>query len=142
MFITRVSRHDRSDLEEFFKAHDWDDPHLDEGVGFIARDGGIVGALRLIEVELNVVVIEDVLVKNDRRGRGIGGQLMRAAMNSRGGRLILCCHPERIAFYERAGFSEVPFDELPASARAFFEADEAAPHQTAKGHVHHFMTAR
>ena len=142
MFITRVSRHDRADLEEFFKTHDWDDPHLDQGVGFIARDGGIVGALRLIEVEPNVVVVEDVLVKDDRRGGGIGAQLMQAAMNSRGGRLILCCHPERIAFYERLGFSESPYDELPASARAFFEADGAAPHQTAEGHVHHFMTAR
>jgi GNAT superfamily N-acetyltransferase len=142
MFITRVSRHDRSDLEEFFKAHDWDGPHLDEGVGFIARDGGIVGSLRLIEVEPNVVVIEDVLVKDDRRGSGIGAQLMQAAMNSRGGRLILCCHPERLAFYERLGFSEGPFDDLPVSARAFFEADGAAPHQTEKGHVHHFMTAR
>jgi GNAT superfamily N-acetyltransferase len=99
MFITR-GRHDRSDLEEFFKAHDWEGPHLDKGVGFIARDGGIVGTLRLIEVEPNVVVIEDVLVKEDRRGQGIGVQLMRAAMNSRGGRLFLCCHPERIAFYE------------------------------------------
>ena len=142
MFITRVSRHDIADLEEFFKAHEWDDPHLDQGVGFIARDGGIVGALRLIEVEPNVVVVEDVLVKDDRRGGGIGGRLMQAAMNSRGGKLILCCHPERLAFYERLGFSESPFDELPASARDFFEADEAAPHQTPEGHDHHFMTAR
>jgi predicted N-acetyltransferase YhbS len=142
MFITRVSRHDRSDLEEFFKAHDWEDPHLDTGMGFIARDGRIVGTVRLIEVEPNLVVIEDVLVKDDRRGRGIGAQVIRAAMNSRGGRLVLCCHPERIAFYERLGFSEAPFVELPASARSFFEADGAAPHQTEKGHVHHFMTAR
>jgi N-acetylglutamate synthase-like GNAT family acetyltransferase len=142
MFITRVSRHDRSDLEEFFKAHDWDGPHLDKGVGFIARDGGIVGTLRLIEVEPNVAVIEDVVVKADRRGSGIGAQLMQAAMNSRGGRLLLCCHPERIAFYERQGFSEAPFEELPASARAFFEADGAAPHQVEEGHVHHFMRAR
>jgi N-acetylglutamate synthase-like GNAT family acetyltransferase len=142
LFITRVSRHDRTDLEDFFKAHDWNDPHLDQGVGFIARDGGIVGALRLIEVEPNVLVIEDVLVKDDRRGQGIGAQLMRAAMNSRGGRLVLCCHPERIAFYERQGFTEIPYEELPESARGFFEADEAAPHQTEKGHVHHFMTAR
>jgi predicted N-acetyltransferase YhbS len=142
MFITRVSRHDRSDLEEFFKAHDWDDHYLDKGVGFIARDGGIVGTLRLIEVEPNVVVIEDVLVREDRRGQGIGAQLMRAAMNSRGGRLYLCCHPERIAFYERLGFSEAPFEELPASARSFFEADGSAPHQVEEGHAHHFLTAR
>jgi N-acetylglutamate synthase-like GNAT family acetyltransferase len=142
MFITRVSRHDRSDLEDFFKAQNWDDPYLDRGVGFIARDGGIVGTLRLIEVEPNTVVIEDVLVKDDRRGRGIGAQLMQAAMNSRGGKLFLCCHPERVAFYRRLGFSEIPYEALPASARSFFEADGSAPHQVEGGHVHLFMTAR
>src|SRR5918999_6204503 len=108
MFITRATRHDKTDLEEFFKAHEWDDAHLDQGVAFIARDGGIVGSVRLIEVEPNLVIIEDVLVDKGRRGSGIGAQVMRAAMNSRGGKLFLCCHPERTDFYNRLGFSELP----------------------------------
>jgi N-acetylglutamate synthase-like GNAT family acetyltransferase len=142
MFITRATRHDKADFEEFFKAHDWDDSHLDKGTAFIARDGGIVGSVRLIEVEPNLVIIEDVLVRRDRRGAGIGAQVMRAAMNSRGGKLFLCCHPERTAFYQRLDFSEVPFDAMPESVKSFFIEDHAAPHQLSEGHVHHYMTAR
>ncbi len=142
MFITRATRHDKADLEAFFKENEWEDPHFDQGVAFVARDGGIVGNVRLIEVEPNLVIVEDVLVHQDRRGAGIGPQVMQAAMNSRGGKLFLCCHLERRGFYERLGFSEIPFDRLPASVAAWFEGDEAAPHQLPQGHVHHFMTAR
>ena len=142
MFITRATRHDRSDIEEFFKAHEWNDPFLDKGVAFIARDGGIVGSVRLIEVEPNIVVVEDVLVDKDHRGAGIGAQVMRAGMNSRGGKLFLCCHPERIAFYQRLGFSELPFDDMPEPVKSFYIEDQAAPHQLPEDHVHHYMTAR
>jgi N-acetylglutamate synthase-like GNAT family acetyltransferase len=142
MFINRATRHDRADLEEFFKLNEWDDAHLDKGTAFIARDGGIVGSVRLIETEPNVVIIEDVLVDKDRRGAGIGAQVMRAAMNSRGGKLFLCCHPERTAFYQRLGFSELAFDEMPDSVKGWFIEGGAAPHQIPEGHVHHFMTAR
>ena len=141
MFITRTTRHDEADLEAFYKEHEW---QMTEGKakGFLARDGSIVGALRLFEVEPDKVVIEDVLVRDGRRGEGIGAQLMNAAMMSRGGTLFLCCHPERKAFYERLGFAEKPFDDLPDSIREWFIKDEAAPHQVDEGHVHHFMTAR
>jgi hypothetical protein len=88
------------------------------------------------------VIIEDVLVDKDRRGAGIGAQVMRAAMNSRGGKLFLCCHPERTAFYQRLGFSELAFDEMPDSVKGWFIEGETAPHQIPEGHVHHFMTAR
>lgn len=142
MFITRATRHDKADIEEFFKAHDWNDSHLDQGVAFIARDGGIVGSVRLIELEPNLVIVEDVLVQRERRGAGIGAQVMQAAMNSRGGKLFLCCHPERTAFYRRLGFAELPFDEMPESVKAWYVEGEAAPHQIPEGHVHHFMTAR
>ena len=142
MFITRATRHDRDDIEKFFAAHEWDDPYLDKGVALVARDGEIVGNVRLIEVEPNVVVIEDVLVKHDRRGQGIGAQLIQAAMNSRGGKLFLCCHRERRAFYERLGFAEVTYEEMPGSARAHFEADGSAPHQLPEHHVHLFMASR
>ena len=141
MFITRTTRHDESDLEAFYKEHDWK-MTPGKAKGFLARDGSIVGALRLFEVEPDKVIIEDVLVRDGRRGQGIGPQLMNAAMMSRGGTLFLCCHPERMPFYERLGFSEKQFDELPDSIRDWFINDEAAPHQVDEGHVHHFMAAR
>lgn len=142
MFITRATRHDKSDIEEFYKEQDWEMSTQGKSVGFVARDGSIVGALQLFEPEPNKVIIEDVLVRDGRRGEGIGAQLMNAAMMSRGGTLYLVCHPERLAFYGRIGFTEVPFEELPESIGAWFIAEEAAPHQVEAGHVHHFMTAR
>lgn len=143
MFITRATRHDQADRIAFFESEGWDyhKGHLKE-VSFIARDGGIVGNVTLLEVDPQTLIIEDVIVAKDRHGQGIGKQLMQAAMNSRGGKLFLCTHPEQKAFYEKLGFSEVPFGELPAEIQKLMEDDDAAPHQLAEGHVHNFMTAR
>lgn len=143
MFITRATRHDEADRQEFFAAHEWDH-HTGERkkLSFIARDGGIVGNISLIEIDPQTLVVEDVLVQKDRRREGIGRQLMQAAMNSRGGKLFLCCHDDVTGFYEKFGFSEVSFDELPEQIKEFMVEDEAAPHQLAEGHVHHFLTAR
>lgn len=141
MFITRATRHDEGDLEAFYKEHEWE---MSEGKakGFLARDGSIVGALRLFEIESDKVIVEDVLVRDGRRGQGIGAQLMNAAMMSRGGTLFICCHPERIAFYERLGFTEKSFEDLPVTIREWYIKDGGAPHQVDEGHVHHYMTAR
>ena len=142
MFITRATRHDTADLEEFFRGEDWDDPVLDRGIAFIARDGAIVGNVRLIEIEPQVLVVEDVLVRGDRRGGGIGANLMQAAMNSRGGTLYLCCHPERLRFYADLGFSELPYEDLPEPIQGFFRERGDAPDMLPPGHIHHFLKAR
>ena len=143
MFITRATRHDETDRLEFFQAHDWDH-HTGERkkVSFIARDGGIVGNVSLIEIDPQTLVVEDVLVHKDRRGQGVGGQLMQAAMNSRGGKLYLCCHEDALGFYDRFGFTQQAFDDLPEPIKEFMIEDDAAPHQVDPGHVHYFLTAR
>ena len=41
-----------------------------------------------------------------------------------------------------AEIADVPFDELPERIQELMIADDAAPHQLAEGHVHHFLTAR
>lgn len=142
MFITRATRHDKADLEEFFKSEDWDDPVLDRGIAYIARDGAVVGNVRLIEVAPETVIVEDVLVKEDRRGQGLGERLMKAAMAGKGGTLYLCCHPERLRFYTDLGFTELPFDDQPEDVRAYFQQHGDAPPELPPGHVHHFMKAR
>ena len=142
MFITRATRHDAADIEEFFKVEEWDDPVPDKGVAFIARDGGVVGHVKLIEIEPQALVVDDVLVKSDRRGSGIGADMMRAAMNSRGGTLYLCCHPERLRFYGDLGFSEMPFEELPEPIQTYFRDHGDSPDKLAPDHVHHFLKAR
>src|SRR4051794_8694192 len=143
MFITRATRHDEADREEFFKAHEWDN-HTGERkkVSFIARDGSVVGNVSLIEIDPQTLVVEDVLIAEGRRKEGIGRQLMQAAMNSRGGKLYLCCHDDVLGFYAKFGFSEQPWDELPEPIKEFMIEDEAAPHLIDPGHVHYFLTAR
>ncbi len=143
MFITRATRHDHADVLELLKTNDWqDDIDFKEGTTFIARDGGVVGCLRLVEVAPQTVVVDNVLVHPDRRGNGIGSDLMRAAMNSRGGKLYLCCHEERIAFYERLGFTRLPngFEDAPPEVQDYWRKVDDYP--TPEGHEHFFLTAR
>jgi hypothetical protein len=63
MIVTRASRRDRSDIEGFYAANSWElDVDLSEGIAFIARQGPIVGCIRLFEVASQKLVVEDVLV--------------------------------------------------------------------------------
>ena len=140
--ITRASRRDVDDLKEFFAENEWKGAILDKGTSFVARVGKIVGNVRVIEVDTNVLVFEDVLVAEDRRGDGLGTQLMQAALNSRGGKVFLACHEERLEWYGRLGFTQTDFDELPELVKAFYRETDAAPDQLPEGHVHYFLTAR
>jgi N-acetylglutamate synthase-like GNAT family acetyltransferase len=140
MFITRATRHDKADVKDLFEEHGWGDSSVDVGTIFMARDGGVVGCVKLVEVAPQTVVVDDMLVSAARRRQGIGADLMRAAMNSRGGTMWLCCHEENISFYERFGFAAVSESELPELVVTYLESvnDMPAP----EGHVHYFMKAR
>ena len=140
MFIARASRHDKGDIRELIEAQGWDTDHLDEGTTLIAREGAVTGCVRLIEVEPQTVVIDDFIVREDKRGQGLGRQLMQAAMNNRGGTLYLCCHDDVIAFYEKLGFSQMPFEELPDSVQSYFKRVDDYP--TDHDHEHFFLKAR
>jgi N-acetylglutamate synthase-like GNAT family acetyltransferase len=139
MFITRATRHDRPDIQKFLEAHGWE-ADLTKGATFFARDGGVVGSIRLIEVEPRVVVVDDVVVDAGRRGEGIGRALLQAAMNSRGGTLYLSCHDEHIGFYEKFGFALVEEAELPDPVAAYLR--DAGDLPSTEEHRHFFMRAR
>jgi predicted N-acetyltransferase YhbS len=143
VFITRATRHDHDDIRALLATNEWeDDFEPKRGKSYIARDGGVIGHLQLVEVEPQMVVIDQVLVLEGKRGKGVGTQLMQAAMNSLGGRLYLCCHEERIAFYERLGFELLAngYDDAPDPVQAFWREIDDWP--TEEGHEHFFMTAR
>jgi N-acetylglutamate synthase-like GNAT family acetyltransferase len=141
MFITKASRHDKTDIEEFLKSEGpWEKFDVNRGTAFVAREGSIVGHARLIEIDPTTLVVEEVLVRGDKRRQGIGTRVMEAAMNNKGGKLFLCCHSEHISFYGKLGFAEVPFEELPDEVQAYHRNEGDYP--TAEGHEHHFMTAR
>lgn len=139
MFITRATRHDRGDLDELLRSHGRE-PDLGEGTAFIARDGGIVGCVRLVEVAPQTVVVDDVLVRDGRRGDGIGGRLMQAAMNSRGGTLYLCCHEEHLGFYGRFGFEPVDVVQCPEPVVDYWR--KVGDYPAEPGHTHFYLKAR
>ncbi len=140
MFVTRATRHDKADLKELLDGHGWGDSNLDEGMAFIARDGLVVGCVRLIEVAPQTVVVDDVLVKEGRRGEGIGRQMMQAAMNARGGTLYLCCHEDRLRFYSHFGFEQIGIEQAPEAVVDYWKKVEDYP--TPEGHEHFFLKAR
>jgi N-acetylglutamate synthase-like GNAT family acetyltransferase len=140
MFITRATRHDHDDIRELLEAHDWDDHDVTQGVVLIARDGKVAGTVQIIEVAPQTVVVAMLLVRADKRGAGLGRQLMGAAMNNRGGKLYLSCHDNLIPYYEKFGFSVVEPETLPEPVLEFFTAEGDYP--STPDHVHYFMTAR
>lgn len=140
MFVTRATRHDKSDIAELLATNGWEDADVDRGKIWIARDGKVVGMVQLIEVAPQTVVVDNVLVREDRRGEGIGRRVLEAAMMGMGGTLYLCCHPEYLGFYSKFGFTEVAPDALLQPVSDYFaEVGDLPPPE---GHVHHFMSAR
>ena len=144
MFVTRATRRDLDEIKEFYDSHEWfeadEQPDLKRGVAFIARQGPIIGCVRLFEIEPTSLVLEDVLVAEAHRGKGVGTQLINATMNSRGGTMYLCCHDGMPEYYERFGFSLVAFEDQPLAIQAHWRAEKAYPHPP--DHRHNFMRAR
>lgn len=136
MFISRATRHDLSDIEELLQRHDWKVSDLKAGTFFFAREGAVVGCIRFIEIAPQTVIVQDMVVATSRRGQGVGEQLMKAAMNSRGGTLYLRCYQDLIPYYERFEFAAAEHDDLPEPVTAFF--DDAGPLE----HETHYLTAR
>ena len=123
MFITRASRHDRADVAGFLGAQGYSGDGVGRGTVFFAREGGVVGSVRLVEVAPQVLVIEDLVVDRQRRRQGIGSRLMQAAMNSRGGALFVRTEPAYSPFFERLGFAEVPAGNVPEAVAAELGGD-------------------
>jgi N-acetylglutamate synthase-like GNAT family acetyltransferase len=118
VFITRASRHDRPDVEEFLARQGWPTSDVSKGALFFAREGGVVGCVHLLEVEPASVVVKDLVVDSARRRRGIGRSLLQAAMNSRGGTLYVRCDADAEGFFERFDFAPVDEDDVPGAVRA------------------------
>lgn len=139
MYLGPASETDIPQAAAFLEAQDWGYADSQAGERFVARDGTdeVVGFLRLIDVAEGVYVA-DVIVREDRRGDGIGADLMRTAMGTRPGPYFLVCHPERRAFYERLGFDSGEKEAWPPGIveAAIAEEDWDSGHD----HLHHHMS--
>lgn len=136
MFISRATRHDLSDIEELLERNGWKVTNPKGGTFFFAREGSVVGCIRFIEVSPQAVIVQDMVVDKDKRGQGIGEQLMKAAMNSRGGTLYLRCYEDLVPYYERYGFNQVACEELPEPVSGFFDEAGSLEDET------HYLKAR
>jgi predicted N-acetyltransferase YhbS len=129
---------DRPAVEAVLRSNHWDLDELGEGEIFVARDDGeVVGVVHGADVAPEAFYIAAVVVKEDRRGRGVGSELMRAVMAERPGRFFLACHDNRVAFYERLGYQLVEESDLPTEAREY--AYRVADLPSRPDHVHHLM---
>jgi N-acetylglutamate synthase-like GNAT family acetyltransferase len=83
----------------------------------IAEDAqGIVGAGQ-IRPHADASELASLVVRENRRGRGIGGQLVRALIAQAQGTLVLFCGSSMESYYRRFGFRTIGVQEAPPSLR-------------------------
>ncbi|MFN2545214.1 MAG: GNAT family N-acetyltransferase [Actinomycetota bacterium] len=137
MELGRARPEDVPLIEALLRANDWDLRDIGSGVWFVARDGDEpVGTVRITDID-DVRYVDDVLVAADRRGDGIGASLMRVVLEDRRALSYLVCHDERIAFYERLGYTRVDESDAPDAVREHAVGTEDLPSRP--DHVHHLM---
>lgn len=61
--------------------------------------------------------LASLAVREDRRGTGVGGQLIRAFLAQSQGTLVLFCRPQLESYYARFGFRAIGVKEAPPSLR-------------------------
>lgn len=121
MFVTRAGRHDKADLKEFIEKVTGAEVDLSVGTAMIAREGVIIGCIRLIEVEPGALVFDDVLVA-EGRDRAIAKQLIQAALNNQGGTVYAGVGETVAALFDDFGFAPIDRDEAPAGVTAYWES--------------------
>ena len=122
--IGTASAADRARVEEFYRAELGRDVPLaaEHEVLVALRDGSIVAALRLCP-EAGTLLLRTVVVARDRRGQGIGRELLREASRVIGPRECWCfpwVHLEH--FYSEIGLVRVPESAIPTALRHRYEA--------------------
>jgi predicted N-acetyltransferase YhbS len=136
--IGRAAPEELPAIDALMRSHEWEEKDLEEGEAFVARDNGeVIGVVRVIEVAPRMFVIDDVLMHRDRRGRGVGADLMRAAMGDRSGDFYLVCHDERVPFYSRLGFTPIEDADYPGPALEYAYRIEDLPNRP--DHMHRLM---
>ncbi len=125
MFVTRAGRHDRADLKEFIEARRGGEVDISEGTAMIAREGSIVGCIRLIEVESGTLVYDDVLVAEDR-DEAVAKQLIQAAMNNQGGTIFTAVPAAQTDLFSSFGFAPVDHAEAPKPVAGYWSSRQGA----------------
>jgi N-acetylglutamate synthase-like GNAT family acetyltransferase len=83
----------------------------------VAEDeSGIVG-IGQVRPHLGAPELASLVVREDRRGQGVGGRLIHALIAQLPGPTVLFCRPQLENYYAQFGFRAVGVDEAPLSLR-------------------------
>lgn len=121
MLVTRAGRHDKSDLKEFIESRHGGEVDTSQGTAMIAREGSIIGCIRLIEVEPGTLVYDDVLVA-EGRDESIAKQLIQAAMNNKGGTIFTAVPAGAEGLFVDFGFAPLERSEAPAAVGEYWDS--------------------
>ncbi len=120
MFVTRAGRHDKADLKDFIESVRGGEVDISQGTAMIAREGAIVGCIRLIEVEPDTLVYDDVLIAPGKSAE-VGGQLIQAAMNNKGGTIYTAAPEAEVGLFAALGFAAIEPGAAPPSVAAYWD---------------------
>ena len=123
MFVTRAGRHDKSDLKEFIEAQRGGEVDISESTAMTAREGSIVGCIRLIEVEPGTLVYDDVLVA-DSHDETVAKQLIQAAMNNKGGTIFTAVPAAETDLFSSFGFASIDRAEAPEPVAEYWSSHQ------------------
>jgi N-acetylglutamate synthase-like GNAT family acetyltransferase len=83
----------------------------------VAEDGsGIVGVGQIRPHE-GASELASLVVREDRRGQGVGGQIIHALLAQLPGTVYLFCRPQLESYYAQFGFRAVSVKEAPSPLR-------------------------
>ena len=77
---------------------------------------GIVGVGQ-IRPHPGAAELASLVVREDRRGTGVGGQLIHALLAAPQGTIVLFCRPQLESYYAQFGFRAIGVEEAPPSLR-------------------------
>ena len=123
MFVTRAGRHDKVDLKEFIEERRGGEVDISEGTAMIAREGSIVGCIRLIEVESGSLVYDDVLIA-EGRDETVAKQLIQAAMNNKGGTIFTAVQTAGTELFSSFGFAPIDRAEAPGPVVEYWSSHQ------------------
>ncbi|MGH2700684.1 MAG: hypothetical protein ACRDJB_03680 [Actinomycetota bacterium] len=121
MFVTRAGRHDKADLKDFIEKLTRTEVDIGQGTAMIAREGVIIGCIRLLEVEPGTLVFDDVLVA-EGRDQSIAKQLVQAALNNKGGTVYARVSQSDAALFDDFGFAPIDPHEAPDGVTAYWDS--------------------
>ena len=115
--IRAATRDDRRTIRELVRK-----AHLDPtGVRWphflVAEQEGVVVGIGQVRRYRNCRELGSLVVRDDRRGQGIGGQIVEALLARHHGEVFLECRAVMVPYYRHFGFEEIPWQHAPHPLR-------------------------